>query len=107
MNVNSLSDIAAKYKVFKNTIRPHNHRLQLLNHLGFVVNDIKYAHFPNCISLFCPLRKKCTNHETAGDFRTEFGISPNLAVINNGVWCDGTGKNGSYKKIFGGQIVED
>lgn len=35
----------------------------------------------------CPYRKSCANHYSAGDFRTEGGVSPRLTIIGNEIHC--------------------
>ena len=33
-------------------------------------------------------RKVCANHYTAGDFRSEDGVTPNLSLRNSEVYCE-------------------
>ncbi len=35
----------------------------------------------------CPFRKECANHVTAGDFRSEDGIAPNLTYLGGEIHC--------------------
>lgn len=38
----------------------------------------------------CPNRRECTNHQSAGDFRSDAGLRPELAgidVVNEVAWC--------------------
>lgn len=35
-----------------------------------------------CYSRDCPFKKECTNHSSAGDFRTEWGMRPDIRNID-------------------------
>ena len=35
----------------------------------------------------CPYKHECAQHITAGDFRTEGGITPKLVIKERTVWC--------------------
>ena len=41
-----------------------------------------------CLSKTCPHKRKCANHESAGDFRSEGGFTPLLSERNNEYICD-------------------
>lgn len=41
---------------------------------------------PVCCSETCQLRSECSNHSTAGDFRSESGFAPNLLRERDGSW---------------------
>ena len=43
---------------------------------------------PICVSKTCWLNKECANHETAGDFRSEAGFTPNLQKKDNVWYCE-------------------
>jgi hypothetical protein len=40
-----------------------------------------------CLEENCPWNRECSNHETAGDFRSEDGFTPILALRNGEVHC--------------------
>lgn len=40
-----------------------------------------YGGFPSCEDTECTLRKECTNHTSAGDYRSEFGVRPVLSEL--------------------------
>jgi hypothetical protein len=42
-----------------------------------------YANTIECLSEDCPLRKECANHYTAGDFRSEGGMTPALRFVGH------------------------
>lgn len=37
--------------------------------------------FIECYSINCPLRKDCANHCSAGDFRNDWGIRPDIRSL--------------------------
>ena len=37
--------------------------------------------FVSCESDSCTLRKECTNHCTAGDYRSDYGVRPELCAL--------------------------
>lgn len=41
-----------------------------------------------CHEKECKFRRECANHETAGDFRTDDGFSPELTLCNGEFYCD-------------------
>lgn len=90
----TLSDIAARYSVFNPIFR-----------VGYISSATKEKiknglSIPlNCLSTDCPLLYECTNHVTAGDFRSEQGISPNLKLVEDNVLCDKTGQLGGLKVL--------
>jgi hypothetical protein len=45
-----------------------------------------YSQYPACEDVHCLFRKQCANHTTAGDFRSEDGLTPDLKEIENGEW---------------------
>jgi hypothetical protein len=42
----------------------------------------------DCLSKDCAFRKECANHETAGDYRSEDGFTPDLYEKNGGYFCN-------------------
>ena len=40
-----------------------------------------------CEACNCPYQRECANHDSAGDFRTEGGFSPELTLKNGEVHC--------------------
>lgn len=42
---------------------------------------------PECEDNRCPLRTKCANHSSAGEFRMEDGLTPELKLIGNNWEC--------------------
>ena len=48
-----------------------------------------------CENQNCPLRSECANHTTAGEFRTEGGLKPNLIKSGKGYICEQTETSGS------------
>lgn len=53
------------------------------------ISDYSYPnHFFECREKLCPFRRECAQHETAGDFRTEGGFTPELIIIGNACYCD-------------------
>lgn len=55
-----------------------------------------YRSFVCCSSDSCTLRKLCTNHETAGDYRSEYGVQPEL----QGITVDAAGNGTMYCKTY-------
>jgi hypothetical protein len=52
----------------------------------------------DCHEKSCFYRQSCANHETAGDFRYEDGISPEFVVFDDGTLeCQTTFKNPNHK----------
>lgn len=45
-------------------------------------------HFPECQEQYldCRFTRDCANHRTAGDFRTEDGLTPDLSKDSNNNW---------------------
>lgn len=43
---------------------------------------------PICTTKHCIYRKECAQHETAGDYRSEDGLTPSLYKDGNDVFCD-------------------
>jgi hypothetical protein len=41
-------------------------------------NYVKPYHAIICENSDCPFKRECSNHSSAGDFRTEDGFSPEL-----------------------------
>lgn len=41
----------------------------------------------NCLEENCPFWRECANHITAGDFRSEDGITPKLSILNGQIGC--------------------
>lgn len=35
----------------------------------------------------CPFSRSCANHTTAGDYRTEGGFTPEVALIDGDIYC--------------------
>lgn len=42
----------------------------------------------NCLEQNCPYRRSCANHDSAGDFRSEDGFSPELHLRRGQIYCD-------------------
>lgn len=52
---------------------------------------------PECDSNTCPYQRECANHATAGDFRMEGGLTPNLFADAYGdVFCNQNVKNEDF-----------
>lgn len=45
---------------------------------------------PICLEQTCPWKKDCAQHDTSGDFRSEDGMTPNLACRNGQWFCSKT-----------------
>lgn len=41
----------------------------------------------DCQEMRCAFRDTCANHTTAGDFRSEDGITPKLSILNGQIGC--------------------
>jgi tellurite resistance-related uncharacterized protein len=41
-----------------------------------------------CLEESCPFRRECANHTTAGDFRSEGGVTPRLSILNGQIGCN-------------------
>lgn len=41
----------------------------------------------DCLEKDCPLKHECANHETAGDFRNEDGLTPDLYIVDGHFFC--------------------
>lgn len=52
------------------------------------ISNYDYPNFFECREQLCPFRRECAQHETAGDFRTEGGFTPELLIIGNACYCD-------------------
>ncbi len=44
--------------------------------------------FIECIENKCKYKKKCANHESAGDFRVEGGLTPDLKLVRFKLHCN-------------------
>lgn len=49
---------------------------------------VKCATVLECQEQDCPFNRECANHCTAGDFRTEDGLVPDIRKINDKYCCD-------------------
>ena len=41
-----------------------------------------------CLEKDCPWKRVCANHDTAGDFRSEDGVTPKLSLRNSVLHCE-------------------
>jgi hypothetical protein len=41
-----------------------------------------------CLEKNCPWNKVCANNYTAGDFRSEDGVTPRISLRNGEVYCE-------------------
>lgn len=49
---------------------------------------IKTVNGLNCAEENCPFNRECANHESAGDFRSEDGFTPQLRLEGEDVFCE-------------------
>jgi hypothetical protein len=76
----------------------------MLMHRVVVVVD---GQIPTCYDESCPHAGSCANHDTAGNFRTEDGLTPNLTKIL-GVWmCDQNPRLNNGARLVNGGCFED
>lgn len=57
----------------------------------------------DCLEDSCPFKGECANHETAGDFRSEDGFTPELSVVDGQWSCktyDREPHSGEYLENF-------
>lgn len=65
---------------------------------------IKIDQYNGCTSSECPFRKTCAQHETAGDFRSEDGFTPQIEVLKDGTVTCETINEGKLDHIGYGNI---
>lgn len=53
-----------------------------MSEVGFPVPVSIYGSYPACLEENCSYKYECANHHTAGDFRTEDGLTPLLKMID-------------------------
>jgi hypothetical protein len=58
-----------------------------------------------CLEDGCPHKFTCANHLTAGDFRTEGGLTPNLKIIGLNWCCDRMPKDNDGARLLNGNCV--
>ena len=68
-----------------------------------VVPVIVHGITPCCKSLDCPYRKDCANHTSAGDYRFEEGLKPDLRKIDGEWSCSMS----PYQHLSGAVLIED
>lgn len=61
-----------------------------------------------CLSKTCQFKAECANHETAGDFRTEDGFSPELSILPSGeIDCKTTERKAGEEHCHGVVYVDN
>ncbi len=53
----------------------------------------------------CVSTEECANHETAGDFRTEDGLTPDLRQVGEGWECSGNPRDHDGAVLAGGKLA--
>lgn len=48
----------------------------------------------NCTEEHCKFNRTCANHESAGDFRSEGGFTPEIIIENDKIFCRTTERDG-------------
>jgi len=62
-----------------------------------------YTRFPACKSEDCPHKRDCANHDTAGDYRTEDGMRPDLRQVGDHWECS----QAFEAENFGAVLLDD
>jgi len=68
------------------TLNLMQHQLQPKS--GRSVSVKIYGDYPACLDVTCPFKQNCANHTTAGDYRTEDGLTPDLVKTDAGWKCN-------------------
>ena len=60
---------------------------------------------PICKETACPFVQECANHETAGEFREEDGMTPKLHYVDGAIFCEKIqGKEFGIIKLVNGEF---
>ncbi len=62
--------------------------------------------FPLCTSNTCCYTRDCANHSTAGDFRKEAGLTPDLKKEGNDWFCSKAPKKEDGAILVNGSLLE-